>query len=585
MNPETNLPVSSMTDLVKPKKYTGLIVGIILGVLMILGGGGAAAYAAMQGWIALPYNLFAPKPPTMQEIEKAILGITSGTMTLSMDYTAQAKTDGTVIIPKFPEITKVSSTEMTTTETSELALSLKEAATDKYSQMFMDAKLGLTAQASFKSGEEKDTQGNLKFTYQNSGMSLTFDSDYVYKEESFYLKLNAFPLPILDFSTLTGKWIHLTKKSADPSILYGMGNDDEVTIWESTATSTENESVTSTDNLAQPAIDSQKEFTLIRDQLISKQALAIQSSQLITDTKGRRVWHLTLRLDPEKTIEALNVAFDQRPAQEKYAILTDDFKTQIQNPEFKTWLATAMSAVTSEIDLDSKTFVPLQQVFHLRYATEASQKLATPKEFLVNISYQLDRVNQPITVEVPTDTIEPKKALQLLMGRTDDDVKFANQTSLITELRSALGYYKQEHQQYPDSLNQLIGLNSPYDFMPERVVKIPNDLYTNQPFVYAVSADKKDFTLKYQLKFTDGPESEYLKDTYINGENTADVYSLSQEIDRTKDSDSDGLTDAEERIHKTSIYRADTDGDGFTDKQEIDGGYDPLINSKTKKAY
>ncbi len=48
------------------------------------------------------------------------------------------------------------------------------------------------------------------------------------------------------------------------------------------------------------------------------------------------------------------------------------------------------------------------------------------------------------------------------------------------------------------------------------------------------------------------------------------------------DSDGDGLNDGDEvNIHKTAPLKADTDGDGFNDKAEIDAGTDPLSpNSK-----
>lgn len=42
------------------------------------------------------------------------------------------------------------------------------------------------------------------------------------------------------------------------------------------------------------------------------------------------------------------------------------------------------------------------------------------------------------------------------------------------------------------------------------------------------------------------------------------------------DSDSDGLSDAEEIERGTDIHTDDTDGDGYLDKEEIDHGYDPL---------
>ena len=43
-----------------------------------------------------------------------------------------------------------------------------------------------------------------------------------------------------------------------------------------------------------------------------------------------------------------------------------------------------------------------------------------------------------------------------------------------------------------------------------------------------------------------------------------------------QDSDSDGLSDSEEKIYGTDPFNPDTDGDGFTDGAEVKGGYDPL---------
>ncbi len=48
-----------------------------------------------------------------------------------------------------------------------------------------------------------------------------------------------------------------------------------------------------------------------------------------------------------------------------------------------------------------------------------------------------------------------------------------------------------------------------------------------------------------------------------------------------KDSDSDGITDYDERVlYKTDPYSADTDKDGFNDGIEIAGGYNPLDSTK-----
>ena len=52
------------------------------------------------------------------------------------------------------------------------------------------------------------------------------------------------------------------------------------------------------------------------------------------------------------------------------------------------------------------------------------------------------------------------------------------------------------------------------------------------------------------------------------------------------DSDNDGLKDWEEALWKTDPNKKDTDGDGFSDKNEVDGGFDPAdpaSNSRTGK--
>ncbi|MBI4385311.1 hypothetical protein HY573_00600 [Candidatus Parcubacteria bacterium] len=43
------------------------------------------------------------------------------------------------------------------------------------------------------------------------------------------------------------------------------------------------------------------------------------------------------------------------------------------------------------------------------------------------------------------------------------------------------------------------------------------------------------------------------------------------------DSDEDGLTNAKEFVYATDPLRADTDGDGYPDGDEVDNGYDPTI--------
>ncbi|HEN0614997.1 Uncharacterised protein [Streptococcus pasteurianus] len=47
-----------------------------------------------------------------------------------------------------------------------------------------------------------------------------------------------------------------------------------------------------------------------------------------------------------------------------------------------------------------------------------------------------------------------------------------------------------------------------------------------------------------------------------------------------KDSDHDGLTDAQELALRTNPYTIDTDGDGQADLEELQSGHSPLVPQK-----
>lgn len=53
--------------------------------------------------------------------------------------------------------------------------------------------------------------------------------------------------------------------------------------------------------------------------------------------------------------------------------------------------------------------------------------------------------------------------------------------------------------------------------------------------------------------------------------------------DKNLDSDKDGLPDAIEKVLGTYMTKADTDGDGYNDLQEIKSGYSPLIAGSAGK--
>lgn len=63
--------------------------------------------------------------------------------------------------------------------------------------------------------------------------------------------------------------------------------------------------------------------------------------------------------------------------------------------------------------------------------------------------------------------------------------------------------------------------------------------------------------------------------TEITGSPSATPATSVSAEEEIADPDSDGLTNAEERFYGTDAHKADTDGDGYLDGQEVRGGYDP----------
>ena len=238
------------------------------------------------------------------------------------------------------------------------------------------------------------------------------------------------------------------------------------------------------------------------------------------------------------------------------------------------------------------------------------------------------------------------QAIGRLMGQSEADLQAENQDSIVNDLREALDVYHAKNDAYPAKLGDLIGFV--YDPMDdpkyaETVVNIPNDVYTGKPYVYALKDGS--YELKYEMHFAKDSKS-LTKDQYVEGVNTAtpdvssveggksdtgpdqtlnldDSSALSQSTDSDgdlldndeeaqlgtdpnkadtdgdglddwqevrfektdplkADTDGDGLSDgAEVDQYHTDPLKADTDGDGFSDGQEVSGGFDPLTNSKT----
>lgn len=133
------------------------------------------------------------------------------------------------------------------------------------------------------------------------------------------------------------------------------------------------------------------------------------------------------------------------------------------------------------------------------------------------------------------------------------------------------------------------------------------DVYTQQPYPYTPTDG--DYRLTYEFRYYAGI-SDTIKAEFKDGDNTitsnnsSDILDIDDDtttnsttnsvnsntntaiLDTTTDTDVDGITDYEEtNIYGTMLNLKDSDSDGFDDKTEICGGYNPSGSGRSTTAF
>lgn len=593
---QNDMPVSMPPNTIPPpldsepaKRHPGVMIAIVVLAVLLLGGIGTA-YAAMQGWITLPFGLLASSgnanssaAPTLEDVARATAAIESGSMTLSLAFQVQPKQSGTPVLPNYPKLPKE---PLPGEASSTIDLDDDRVANDSiYSQyLSTDTKLTFELVTDFQSGGQKNSEGRFKGTYSSSGLALTADASFRRITDDIYVQVNALPLPILDFAAISGMWVKLDGAANDGISLLGMGmdTDAETQVWKY-----ESQTTSSTDEtLLQKEKRLVAEYKILNEELLDRRAFTLGDGERMTVTSGTDAWRYAVTVHPRLVREAIVAAVDRRPEGPDHPLLSDGLKKSVDREEFVTWLTELTKMLTSHLDVDPQTHVPLRQSFRMHFAPDESGAMPKNQEYVVELEYVLRNVNQPVFVEVPAEAITLKKAGQIVSHKSDAQVLLDEQSSLVSSLRDALSVYNSKHKTYPASLSELIGTAS----YSRTVVNVPADRYTKQPFAYTRAADGKSYSLAYRIELPKEKPSgrdaylyDYQSEQYVDGMNTANEKVVSVEALEKKDSDKDGLSDAIETKLGTNRYRADTDGDGYTDKEESDSGNNPLVNGKTGK--
>ena len=157
-----------------------------------------------------------------------------------------------------------------------------------------------------------------------------------------------------------------------------------------------------------------------------------------------------------------------------------------------------------------------------------------------------------------------------MLGISEAVMLSGKQEKTVDDLRDALEIYYATHKSYPESLAELIGTKNDDD--DEQVTQIPSDIITEQPYMY--TRTETDYRLSYEILCDETKIKKDVGDT-VPGTNTATKNFLSEEAAKLTDKDNDKLSAFDEQTYGTKDFVEDTDHDGYTDKQEVDAGYNP----------
>jgi hypothetical protein len=311
-------------------------------------------------------------------------------------------------------------------------------------------------------------------------------------------------------------------------------------------------------------------FTLLK-QGAEDEAIIFSVPERITYGETR-AWYTEAVIDGEKLRETILSMGENRetlfPEITTYTLFTDEFlessgKERAKDIYREIFKRTELSATIND---DGS---PLMIAFSTRLAPKLEEDILKDRQITFETEIHFNSINTPITLTVPEDAMSTEEAIGLLMGTDPEENLADEQRDSIEDLQSALNIYLEKNGEYPKTLEELIGTEEEY----KKVIQIPVDIITEQAYDYKLT--ESGYTLRYTMpKAADDEFSFY--DLTVEGVNTATELFFSEEGAKLEDYDEDGLSAYDEAVtYGTSDYLNDSDFDGFDDKSEIDGGYNP----------
>lgn len=550
-SPSTLQPTTEQSTAPKPHSAQrgGKRIVLIAGAVLVgLGAFSGLGYAAWAGYLPNPLI----KRPTPEQFFTAINTITSAQTTVDVHFALE---------PKESDV-----------EPLDFSLFQEKTDTEKVSSgpkissfaniLPGDLELNLSIASSFTKQEEgANEETHIAGTYNANNISANIDLTTRTVNGTTYIKPDAIPLPIpiFDLSVLEGKWINLGEET------------DSREVFEYTdALKNLNDKMTEK-NEDEKISDPQAELFSLLQQGVNDGAVIFSVPERVT-YNDKRAWYTEAIIDGEKLRETIIAMGENRetlfPTVTEYTIFTDDFLETTGKERAKDIYRELFKRTTLSATLDNNAS-PLMVTFSTRIAPKLEDDIFEDRQITFETKIHFDSINTAIEITAPEETITTKDAVALIMGTNPDEDLADEQRDSISDIQSALSMYKEKYNEYPKTLEELIGIGDE----DKEVVRIPFDIFTEEAYDYDLT--ESGYTLRYTMP-ENGENTFSRYDLTVEGTNTATELFFSEEGAKLTDADEDGLTAYEElSTYGTSDDEKDTDGDGFDDKTEIDAGYDP----------